>query len=144
MAYIHHRHYPLSPIIGAKTPVAAAVSTPFPLVAGVLHSMRIQIPSGHNGVTGVRITYQGQQIMPWSNLAWLVGSGDTFTLAWDAEVMDTGLAVVAYNLDLVPHQFWLLADVTPHQGANPGATPAIAATAAPPASMLASIAGLAG
>jgi hypothetical protein len=144
MAYIHHRHYPLSPSIPAKTPVAAAVSTPFPLVAGVLHSMRIQIPSGHGGATGVRITYQGQQIMPWSNLAWLVGSGDTFTLPWDGEVMDTGLAVVAYNLDLVAHQFWLLADVTPHQGQAPGHAPEIAATAAPPAAMLTAIAGLAG
>lgn len=144
MAYIHHRQYPLSPVIAGKTSIAAATTTQWPVTQGHLHSIRIQIPSGHNGVTGIRITYQGQQIMPWSNLAYLVGSGDTFNLPWDAEIMATGLAVVAYNTDLVSHQFWLLADITPDLGQPPAPYAGPADAASTPRGLLAAVAAMAG
>jgi len=144
MPYIHHRYYPLSPTIAAKTSQANATTTPWPVTQGRLHSVRIQIPSGHNGVTGIRITYLGQQIIPWSNNSYLVGSGDTFTLAWDAEIMPNGLAVVAFNTDLVPHQFWLLADITPDLGQAPGPHASPVDALAVPDSALAAVAAMSG
>lgn len=144
MAYLHHKYYPLSPVVPAGTAVAAALSFPFPLETGHLHGMQVQIPAGHNGLTGVRILYLGQQVIPWSNYAWLVGSGDNFTFAWDAEVMATGLTVQAYNTDLTAHQLFLRADLTPDYPGPPSPYTAGLTAAPPSAATLAAVSTLAG
>lgn len=144
MPYLHHRHYPLSPVIPANTSQAAPVSTPWPLTDGILHSIKVRIPPGHNGLTGFRVTYQGQQIMPWSNFAWEIGSGTTEGYAWDEEIMASGVVLICYNTDFTAHQFFATADITPrlpdppHHASHPVNLPA------PGALELAAIAGLSG
>lgn len=142
--FIHHKYFPFSPIVPAKTAPAAAITTPMPLEYGHLHGIEVQIPAGHNGLTGVRFTYQGQQIIPWSNLAWLVGSGDRFMFTWDAEIMPYGLAMITYNTDLVPHQFFARADLTPHLGESPHAVAAAQLAGVPSAALVARISALTG
>jgi hypothetical protein len=144
MAYLHHRLMPISPVIAARTPASSPVSVNWPLVYGTLHNIRIQIPAGHNGLTGCRITYLGQEIIPWSNNAWLVGSGDVFNVPWEAEIMNYGVAFTAFNTDLVPHQFFAYADITPFVGAASGYELATVARPGPPASILARAAAMHG
>lgn len=113
MSYLHHQYWPLQPVVPARTASSSPTTTVFPVVAGHLYSVRFQIPAGHNGLTGIKLTYQGQQIIPWGSSLWLIGSGDVFDIDWDQDIMGSGLAVVTYNTDLVAHQFFVYADLVP-------------------------------
>lgn len=144
MSYIHHQYWPLSPVIAKNRSSSNPVSTPWPIVQGILHSVVIQIPAGHNGLTGVKVTFNGQQIIPWSNNAWLVGSGDTFDFSWGQEIMATGLALVAYNTDISPHQFFAYADIEPILGTPPAEVGTSGDLALGNDTMLTAVASLAG
>lgn len=144
MAFIHHQLWPLSPVIPAGTPASSPVSTPWNIVQGHCDGFRVQVPNGHNGLTGFKIVYNGQQIIPWSNNAWLVGSGDTFSLPWGEEIMATGLVFTAYNTDLVAHQFWALADVRPVLGEAPASFASTIGPSLPSPATLRAVAALTG
>jgi hypothetical protein len=144
VSYIHHQYWPLSPTVPKNTPIASPQSTAFNIVQGVLHGVMIQIPAGHAGVTGCKITYNGQQIIPWSNNAWLVGAGDTFNMQWGQEIMATGLEFVAYNTDVTSHQFFIWADVEPILGTPPAEVGTSAELAYPSTGLIATISGLSG
>jgi hypothetical protein len=117
---MHWQYYPLVVSTPASTPAASPASAAFPIVQGEMRSMRIQIPAGHNGRTGIRVAYHGTVVMPWSLTGWLIGSGDTFTIPWNDEVNATGWNVQTYNTDRVSHSFYLYAEVLPVLGTAPG------------------------
>lgn len=144
MAFIHYEYWPLSPTIAKGRPPSNPVSTPWPIVQGHLHSITVRVPAGHNGLTGFRITYNGQQIMPWSNFAWEIGSGDVFTYRWEEEIMATGLVLICYNTDITPHQFFAQAEIQPVLGTPPGAVAGSPGLAIPSAAAQAAIAALSG
>ena len=144
MGYLHHQYWPLSPVIPKNTAVGSAISTAWPIVQGHLYNIKVRVPAGHNGLTGFRITYLGQQIMPWSNLAWEIGSGDTFVYEWDEQMMATGLALVCYNTDIVAHQFFATADIVPQLGDDAGSVAGTYSPGEPDAAVLAAIGALTG
>lgn len=119
---MHWRYIPLQVPVPRQTPAASAVSVPYPIIQGHLKQLEIQIPAGHHGQTGLRVLYQGVQIYPWSITAsWLIEDNRLRTVEWDDEIMATGLTVQAYNTDLVPHSFYLLAEIWPAVTAAPAA-----------------------
>lgn len=92
----------------AKATTIAAPSTQNPgLPSGLLESVEVQIPPGHVGATGLRFTYAGQQILPWSNVpAWINGDNLDVTFPVDFDI-DGGLRCVGYNIGNYPHSFFL-------------------------------------
>lgn len=110
---MHYQYWPLQVIVPKNTPASAPYSQSWPIVQGHMRDLRVQIPPGHNGRTGLRVKYMGTQVMPWVAGLWLVGSGDVFTIPWADEVMATGWAVEAYNVDTTSHNFYLYAAVMP-------------------------------
>lgn len=144
MAFLHHQYWPISPVINAGVTAAAPSVSAWPITQGHLHSIMIMIPDGHNGQTGVKITYQQQQIIPWSNNAWLIASGQTLTFSWEEEIMATGLDLVAYNTDTVPHQFFAYADVVPQLGEAPASVAGGGLLSAPSPQGLVTIGALSG
>lgn len=94
----------LTPLTATK---AAPLSTNPDLGLGILQMIELQIPAGHSGATGLRITLAGQQIFPWSNTpAWLVG--DDLLERYDIDLqVDSGLRVLTYNIGQFPHTFYL-------------------------------------
>lgn len=113
MAYLHHQYWPLSLTIPAKTPVASPVSASWAIVQGTMAGIKTVIPAGGKGTVGMKITYQGTQIIPWSLSAWYINDGATDTWAWGEEMMATGLTLWGYNTDVNPHTIYAYADVTP-------------------------------
>jgi hypothetical protein len=144
VSFIHHQYWPLSPSCPANTPQSAARTVNWAIADGTMHAIRVMIPVGHKGTTGIRILYCGQQIMPWSNSFYLQGAGDTFDFAWGEEIMATNLQVQMYNTDRAAHNWWLYADIEPSLGTPPAAVAGTPGLSLPAPDTLAQISALAG
>lgn len=106
------RLYYLSPLTPAGTSIAAPLSTSWPLEDAQLKRVVITVPPGHNGLTGIRVLWSGQQIIPWANNQFLVANGRTIEVNFDDYMTIMGLVVVTYNTDVFDHTFYLEATVT--------------------------------
>lgn len=102
-----NRIYTTTFTIPAGTPIA----TPF--VQGVvlddehLDRLRIVIPDGPAGLTGLAVTWGGTQIAPYQAGTWVSGNDETIDYDYDGEVTAAGLVLAGYNLDVWPHSFIL-------------------------------------
>jgi hypothetical protein len=136
------QYTPLQVPVPAGTPQSAPVAVTWTLYPGWVNTFRVQIPPGHNGLTGVRLVYQSTPVVPFAAAGWLVGDKDVFEIPWDDEIMNRGLVAQAYNTDVHPHTFWLYADVDPYRYRQlPSITPA-ALAGDPPLAALSGIGGL--
>lgn len=98
---------PFTALVVAGTTIAAPTTFNPALPIGTLERIELQIPPGHVGTTGIRFTYSGQQIVPWSNaVAWIIGDNLDLTFPVDFEI-GNGLRVVAYNTGNYDHSFFL-------------------------------------
>lgn len=133
-----HQLTPLSLLVPAGTQIAAPVTKNWTVYPGWLEYILIVIPTGHNALTGIRVTYQGTPVIPFDLTAFLIDSGGRFQVPWRDEVMRSGLQVQAYNTDRYPHTFYLYADIDPYlttykgqlAAGGPPAVPSAAAAAA--------------
>lgn len=145
------RFYEQSILVPANTPIAAPVTQAWPLEETTLRKITITIPDGHNGLTGVRVLWAGQQIIPWANNSYIIANNRVIDVAFDDYITATGLVIGGFNTDVFPHTFYLEATVTDKpahaqlaQQASPGTAvlpPSSAQTPDPlsPASLLASL-----
>ncbi len=73
----------------------------FEFISGVLDRVRIRIPSGHFGNTGLQIWYGEKQIIPYNKDAWI--TGDDEVIEWKEFIIlrdnPTKLTFYGYNLD---------------------------------------------
>lgn len=72
-----------------------------------LDLVRIIVPDGHVGFTGLRITWGGTQVVPFGTGTWWVANNELMDLALDQEVTADGLQLAGYNTDVFDHTFWL-------------------------------------
>ena len=104
--------------LGVATPFQTLRATPlvstFRIDALVtLSSVRVVIPKGHAGITGVRLRSQGRVLLPWAGAStavdndadrWLVGDdADWLFDMGDVEVAPI-VTVETYNLDAIIHR----------------------------------------
>lgn len=130
-----HQFTPLLVTAPPGTPKTAPVTVPWAVYPGWLAYFIIEIPAGHNGLTGIRVTYQTTPVVPFDLSSWLVGSGQRFEVPWQDEVMQTGLAVQVFNTDVYAHSWYLYADIDPYLAVYkgqlaPGLPPAVPGAAA--------------
>jgi hypothetical protein len=109
------RYYPLTATVVSATPSTAPATFFIPLETADLVDVRIQVPAGHSGLTGIRILQSQQQIVPWGNSSWYIADDDKETFAINEQVNVNAITVQAYNTDIYEHTFYLLfhvADLT--------------------------------
>lgn len=109
------QYSPLQITAPAGTAQATPVSKSWTLYPGWVHSFRIDIPAGHQGLTGVRLMYCGTPVIPFHPTRYLIGNGDTFNVPWEDEIMAWNLSAQAFNTDVFDHTFYLWADVDPYE-----------------------------
>lgn len=120
------RLYPAVVTVPAGTAIAAPFSQAMPMEDGKLVSIRLVIPDGHAGLTGIRFTRAGTQIIPYSEtISWIISNDDKIEIAYDGDMSITGLVAVAYNTDIFDHTFYVLARVD-----DPPPRPAVSVDAA--------------
>lgn len=124
---MHYQYWPLQVTTPAGTPLTAPVTTPFPVVQGTLKRVEIDIPSGQSGALGLRLTWYGTVIYPWSLTGWLTPTHSGYAADWDDEIDGRGLAVQSYNTGRYPHTTWWRAEIWPTV-CPPEATAAAGAT----------------
>ena len=72
-----------------------------------LYGMKIRIPPGHSGQTGIQIKLADSAIIPWGDLSkFIIGNDDRLEFDYDEEVT-SGLAIVTYNIGRYPHSHYL-------------------------------------
>ncbi len=142
MSYTRHQYWPLTVVAPASTPKGSPTSTSWPLTWGHLVGIALDIPDGHGLLTGIRVTYQGTEVLPWSLNDWLVPVRHAYEFAWDDEVMPYGMVVQTFNTDVYPHTFYLRANIIPRIGAVPQPRTSPAGYTAPTAAARQAVAGL--
>jgi hypothetical protein len=120
--------------VPAGTAIAAPVSQPVALEDANLDTVRVLVPDGHSGLTGLRITWGGTQILPINAGSWIISNDEIFDWPADEEVTASGLSLTGYNTDIYPHTFYLRFQISsradsPVAGVQSGQTD-LAATAA--------------
>lgn len=85
----------------------------------VWDAVSILFAPGHAGLTGVRITYQGNAILPWNQAAGQI-QGDNERLRYDVGLYCTGkLSVVTINGDTYTHAWQLTFFYHEYQPSSP-------------------------
>jgi hypothetical protein len=118
------RVYSLTVAVPAGTAIASPVTVPFPLETNLLADIEILIPSGHAGLTGIRIQRGDVIVLPWGQGSWLIGSDYVRTFPVDENINANALTVAAYNTDIFPHSFYLRARISDAPAA-PAALPPV-------------------
>lgn len=106
------RYVPQQLTVPAGTASSAPTTLSWNLGAVILGSLEVMIPKGHAGLTGLAVTYSGQQLLPWVNAGgWLIGNDldRRFTMQFE---VGRPITLSAYNTDIFAHTFYLLAEVT--------------------------------
>ncbi len=109
------RYYPLTVTVPAATPVASPIVVPYPLETGRLVDIEIEIPSGHCGLTGVRVMFGDVVILPWGQGQFIVASDYSRVFDVNENIDANNLTVAAYNTDIFDHSFYLRAHVSDSQ-----------------------------
>ena len=110
---VNPRTFRLQPSAPGNTPIAAPTSTSFDVGRLVtLETVRIVIPSGHVGQTGIALRYEQTVILPWSGGSpWLVGNSHDWVFEMGSLEVGNPLSVLCYNLDRNAHTWEVHATV---------------------------------
>lgn len=81
------------------------VSTAF--LPGDLVGIELNIPDGHNGLTGIRIAAAHAQVIPRTQGAWIVGNDEHLSLDTIGYPSSGAWSALVYNSDLFDHTFHL-------------------------------------
>lgn len=103
------RLYETDVTVPASTASSSPYSVDWPLEDATLVYVNIIIPAGHSGLTGIRLTRSGTQIVPYSSNSWIISDDEKLTIGFNDEITSSGVKVVAYNSDIFAHTFYLRA-----------------------------------
>lgn len=106
------RFYVNSVTTPANTAVAFPLSTKWALEDAYITIVSIVVPDGHNGLTGIRLLQANQEIIPWSNNAWLIANDEKIDIPYNGEITISGLVIQTYNTDAFDHTHNLRVVVT--------------------------------
>lgn len=111
-------------------PAGVAIATPREIATtidpGTVNRIEVDIPDGHNGVTGLRLAVAHGQVIPATTGAWIIGNDDH--LAWDLYGhLDSGAwSAFVYNLGNYSHSWFVRFHVLPvFAELGAGAAPAL-------------------
>lgn len=111
---LNPRYIHLHPTAAAGVAQASPTSTSWDVGAPVrLEEIRLIIPNGHAGLTGIRVDYSGQTILPWSYPSqWFIGNESDWAFDMGALEVSAPLTVYTYNTDAITHGWELVAKIS--------------------------------
>ncbi len=99
---------PINGTITSQTELSLKVNS------GEISDLYVLFPGGHAGLTRVRILQRGSQIMPFNNLAYLLGDSVLYRFRPFTDILGGGIPLVfsGYNLDdTYPHTVYFTFDI---------------------------------
>lgn len=103
-------------LVPAGTPQTAPLVQPVVLQDLILDTVRVVIPDGHNGTTGIAVLSGGVNIVPYGQGGFLTGNDEPIDFPWGGEITESGLSLAGYNTDIWDHAFllrWTAHDIGP-------------------------------
>lgn len=98
-------------LVPANTAEASAVSDTWSLGRVVVVELTVVVPSGHAGLTGYAVQYDGERIVPFGGSTdWIVADGVEIPIPVDVEI-GHALVIRAFNTDIYSHRFYTRARV---------------------------------
>lgn len=136
------RVYEADLTVPAATPAAAPVSMLWAFDQGTLVSVRIVVPSGHSGLTGIRVLWAGTPIIPFAGAGFIISDDDKMEWEINQEINAGSITVQGYNTDIYPHTFYLRGLLLGLGASQPASLVAVPAAAQPADATLAAIAAI--
>jgi hypothetical protein len=125
------RVYSIAFTVPAGTPQSAPISKTWRTEDNTIEDIELEIPPGHNGLTGIRVMKGDVQILPWSQGTFIVANDYVRTFPIGVYVPTSDVTLQAYNTGSFPHTFYLRMTVTTYD--QPSAQQSSASTQALPA-----------
>ena len=125
------RVYDIAFTVPAGTPQNSPVSQTWTTEDNIIEDIELEIPPGHNGLTGIRILKGDTQLLPFSTGAFIVANdyGRVFPIGVYLPTSD--ITLQGFNTGNYPHTFYLRMTVTNYdQSAAAVANPASAVLSA--------------
>lgn len=98
-------------VVPAGTLQAAPASVDITVGEATLVEVRILIPVGHNGLTGIAVEMSHSRILPFGKSTdWIIGNDERLMFDMDIDVSGK-IQVVGYNLDQRTHSFYVLTHI---------------------------------
>lgn len=117
------RIYPLQLNVPAGTLPTAPQITPWVTEDNVVVSIELEIPPGHNGLTGIRIMKGDTQLLPFASNTWIIANDYSRVFPIDDYIPTGDLKVQAYNQGSYPHAFFLRMTMTLYTPQVAGSSP---------------------
>lgn len=94
--------------VPAQTLANAPVSTAVDLGQTQITGLRIIVPRGHVGLTGLAVFVGGTRVVPWidQGSAWLISDDDKFDLPLNTQAA-AGITMRGFNTGQLRHTFYL-------------------------------------
>jgi len=132
------RLYDIAFTVPPGTPANAPLSVKWVTEDNIIADIELEIPPGHNGLTGIRVVKSGVQLLPWSSGTFIIANDYTRVFPIGVYMPTTDLTLQGYNTGQYPHTFYLrmtVEDYNPPVAQTTGdpsqAIPAGSVTAAP-------------
>lgn len=132
------RIYTTSVTVPAGTLQAAPQVTPWVTEDNLINLIELEVPPGHNGLTGIRVMKGDTPLLPWNASSFIVANA--YTNSWPVnEYLPTGdVTIQTFNTGAYPHTFYLRMTISDYDksGGTSAGTPSQAipsgAITAPP------------
>jgi len=118
------RVYNIAFTVPAGTPQNAPFSVPWTTEDNTIQDIELEIPPGHNGLTGIRVLKGGTQLLPFSAATFIVANDYNRVFPVGVYLPTTDVTIQGYNTGAYPHTFYLRMTVTDYDHAGSGSAPA--------------------
>jgi len=98
--------------VTAGTLQAAPATAAVALEDAWLEAVRIVVPDGHNGLTGLQVRWGGTAVIPAGAGTFLVANDEVMDVPYRDVITTKGLALAGFNTDVFDHTFYLRWTVT--------------------------------
>lgn len=101
------RIYGVTFTVPAGTPQNAPVSFTWTTEDNTIVDIELEIPPGHNGLTGIRIMKGDTQLVPWGKSTWIVANDYSRVFPVGVYMPTADVILQGYNTGAYPHSFYL-------------------------------------
>jgi hypothetical protein len=101
------RVYEITVTVAPGVLPSTPASIPWPTEDNYVTDIEITVPSGHNGLTGIRLMKGDSQLFPWSPGTWVTENDYHRVFPVDGYMATRDLVIQMYNSGVYQHSFYL-------------------------------------
>jgi hypothetical protein len=101
------RVYEITFTVPAGTAIATPVGTPWVTEDNTIVDIELEVPPGHNGLTGIRVMKGDTQLIPWGQDTWIIANDYNRVFPVGAYLPTGDVTLEGYNTGSYDHSFYL-------------------------------------